>query len=201
MIRLYQHPDCPYSQKVRVVMAEKDLEYELVLVDLHANEQKTTEFLKLNPYGRVPVLVDDDVVVYDSTIINEYLDDEYAEPPLRPEDSGARARVRQLEDFCDTSFIPPTMVILSELHKPEDQRDGDMLKRYQTEVARVVARLDPFLEGNDFLVGEFSLADVAFAPRLMILHQLGVELDPRLHNVPGWIARLRDRTSVKSLDL
>ena len=201
MSRLYQHPDCPYSQKVRVVMAEKDLEYELVLVDLHANEQKTTEFLKLNPYGRVPVLVDDDVVVYDSTIINEYLDDEYAEPPLRPEDSGARARVRQLEDFCDTSFIPPTMVILSELHKSEDQRDGDMLQRYQTEVARVVARLDPFLEGNDFLVGDFSLADVAFAPRLMILHQLGVELDPRLHNVPGWIARLRDRTSVKSLDL
>lgn len=201
MIRLYQHPDCPYSQKVRVVMAEKDLEYELVLVDLHANEQKTTEFLKLNPYGRVPVLIDDDVVVYDSTIINEYLDDEYPEPALRPEDSGARAKMRLFEDFCDTSFIPPTMVILAELHKAEDQRDNDLLQRYQTEVARVVARLDHQLEGHEFLLGDFSLADVAFAPRLMILHQLGVELDPRLHNVPGWIARLRDRPSVKSLGL
>jgi len=182
-------------------MAEKDLEYELVLVDLHANEQKSTEFLKLNPYGRVPVLIDDDVVVYDSTIINEYLDDEYPEPSLRPEDSGLRARVRILEDFCDTSFIPPTMVILAELNKTEEQRDKDLLQRYQTEVARVVARLDQQLVGHEYLVGPFSLADVAFAPRLMILHQLGVELDPRLHHVPSWIARLREKPSVKSLGL
>jgi len=201
MIKLHHHPDCPYSQKVRVVMAEKDLEYELVLVDLHASEQKSTEFLKLNPYGRVPVLVDDDVVVYDSTIINEYLDDEYPEPKLMPDESAARARVRMLEDYSDMSFVPPTMVVLSELHKPEEQRDNELLQRYRTEIARVVARLDRQLEGHEYLVGNFSLADVSFAPRVMVLHQLGVEIDSRLQNVPGWIARLRERASVRSLGL
>src|SRR5216684_7009504 len=102
MIRLYDYPDCPFCQKVRVVLAEKDLEFEKLLVDLRKGEQKSPEFLKLNPYGKVPVLIDDDVVVYDSTIINEYLDEEYPNPQLMPqiEDSAGRDRVRQLADFC-----------------------------------------------------------------------------------------------------
>lgn len=199
MMKLYHHPDCPYSQKVRVVMAEKDLEFELVLVDLHKSEQKTPEFLKLNPYGRVPVLVDDDVVVYDSTIINEYLDEEYPEPAMMPEDSASRARVRLLEDFCDTSFIPPTMVVLAELHKAEEARDKETLSRYQAEIARVLARLETQLEGREYLGGGFSLADAAFAPRLLILHQIGVEIDARLTHVQAWIQRVSERPSVRSL--
>lgn len=203
MIKLYHHPDCPYSQKVRVVMAEKELEYELVLVDLHKNEQKSQDFLKLNPYGKVPVLVDEDVIIYDSTTINEYLDEEYPEPAMMPEagESADRARVRMLEDFCDTSFIPPTLILLAELHKPEEQRDGELVRRYQGELVRVLARLDQQLEGKDYLVGAFSLADAAFAPRMMILPQIGVDLDPRWHNVPAWIARLRERGSVRALNL
>jgi glutathione S-transferase len=82
MLKLYNYPDCPFCQKVRVVLEEKDLEYETVLVDLRKQDQKTPEFLQLNPYGKVPVLVDDDTVVYDSTVINEYLEDEYPIPAL-----------------------------------------------------------------------------------------------------------------------
>lgn len=201
MIRLYDYPDCPFCQKVRIVLAEKDLEYERVHVDLHKGEQKSPEFLKLNPYGKVPVLIDDDVVVYDSTIINEYLDDEYPNPPLMPEDSAGRARVRQLEDFCDNSFMPPAGFILAELHKPENERDAERLRRYQAEIGRVLGRLESALDGKEFLAGDFSLADVAFAPRVMILGQLGVEVDARLHNVAAWIGRLRERSSVRALGL
>jgi len=107
MLKLYNYPDCPFCQKVRVVLAEKDLEYEKTLVDLRKQDQKAPEFLQLNPYGKVPVLVDEDTVVYDSTIINEYLDEEYPLPPLMPEDSQGKAQVRTLEDYCDNSFIPP----------------------------------------------------------------------------------------------
>ena len=60
MIKLYDFPQSPYCQKVRLVLVEKDLSYDKVLVDLLKNEQKTAEFLRLNPYGKVPVLVDDD---------------------------------------------------------------------------------------------------------------------------------------------
>jgi glutathione S-transferase len=170
-------------------------------VDLHKGEQKLPEFLKLNPYGKVPVLIDEDVVVYDSTIIDEYLDEEYPNPPLMPEDSAGRARVRLLEDFCDNSFMPPASFILAELHKPEAERDAERLRRYQGEMSRVLGRLESALDGKPFLAGEFSLADVAFAPRVMILGQLGVEVDSRLHQVAGWIGRLRERPSVRSLGL
>ena len=196
---MYDYPDCPFCQKVRVVLAEKDLEFEKELIDLHKAEQKKPEFLKLNPYGNVPVLVDDDVVVYDSTIINEYLDDEYPNPTLMPEDSANRARVRQLEDFCDNSFIPPAGLILAELHKPEGERDAERVRRCQGEISRVLARLETQLEGKEFLVGDFSLADIAFVPRVIILSQLGVELEARLQNVAAWIGRLRERASVRSL--
>ncbi|HYD47894.1 MAG TPA: glutathione S-transferase family protein [Terriglobales bacterium] len=203
MIKLYHHLDCPYSQKVRVVMAEKGLEYEKKAVDLQASEQKSQEFLKLNPYGRVPVLVDEDVIVYDSTIINEYLDEEYPDPPLMPAagESADRARVRQLEDFCDNSFIFPTFRLLAELYKPEGQRDDEVVRNHQTELIRVLSRLELQLEGREFLVGEFSLADAAFVPRILILPQMGIEMDPRWHNVPAWINRLRERNSVRELNL
>src|SRR5574338_1133528 len=107
MMKLYDYPDCPFAQKVRVVLAEKELEYETVFVDLRTGEHRqNAEFLKLNPYGKVPVLIDDEVVVYDSTIINEYLEDEYPHPNLMPADSAARARVRTLEDYCDMPVRP-----------------------------------------------------------------------------------------------
>src|SRR5216110_1174081 len=106
MLKLYDYPDCPFCQKVRVMLAEKDLEYEKIFVDLLKQEQKSPDFLRLNPYGKVPVLVDEDEVIYDSTIINEYLEDEYPLPRMMPEDSQGRARVRLLEDYCDNSFIP-----------------------------------------------------------------------------------------------
>jgi glutathione S-transferase len=199
MIRLYDYPDCPFCQKVRVVLAEKDLEYERLHVDLHKGEQRAPEFLKLNPYGKVPVLIDEDIVIYDSTIINEYLDEEYPNPRLMPEDSAGRARVRLLEDFADNSFTPPAGLILTELHKPEGERDAEKVRKYQSEIARVLGRLEVILEGKEYLTSDFSLADVAFVPRILVLSQLGVELDARLQNVASWIGRLRERPSVKIL--
>ncbi len=108
MIKLYDFLPCPFGQKVRIALAEKSLSYELASIDISKGEQRRPEFLRLNPYGRVPVLVDEDTVVYDSTIINEYLDDEYPDPPILPriEYSSLRARARLFEDFADTSFTP-----------------------------------------------------------------------------------------------
>src|SRR5215475_15372980 len=129
MIKLYDFPRSPYCQKVRLVLAEKDLSYEKVFVDLMKNEQKAAEFLRLNPYGKVPVLVDEDEVIYDSTVINEYLEDEYPLPRLMPEDSQGRAQVRLLEDYCDNSFIPPTTMLLAQLWKPEAERDAQRVEQ------------------------------------------------------------------------
>lgn len=199
MLKLYDYPESPYCQKTRIVLAEKDLSFEIVPVDLKAGEQKRPEFLKLNPFGKVPVLIDDEMIVYDSTIINEYLEDEYPHPPLLPSDSSARARVRTFEDYADNAFIPVTGIILNELRKPEGERDADKLANARQQVQRMLAVIDGSLAGRQWLAGTFSLADVAFAPRVVILPTLGVELDPQWKNVAGWIQRLNQRASIHDL--
>jgi glutathione S-transferase len=202
MLKLYDYPDCPFCQKVRVVLAEKDLEFEKIFVDLRKQEQKTPDFLRLNPYGKVPVLLDDDEVIYDSTIINEYLEDEYPIPSLMPEDSNGRARVRLLEDYCDNSFIPPTTMLLAQLRKPDGERDDARVGQAREDLRRALYFLGDRLGTGDFLVGkEFTIADAAFAPRIMVLGRLGIELEPSLSNVQAWIDRIRSRPSVRGLGL
>jgi len=202
MLKLYDYPDCPFCQKVRVVLAEKDLEYEKIFVDLRTGEQKTSDFLRMNPYGKVPVLVDEEEVIYDSTIINEYLEEEYPLPRLMPEDSQARARVRMLEDYCDNSFIPPTTMLLAQLRKPEAERDAQRVEQAREELRRALYYLRDRLGGQEYVVGrEFTLADAAFAPRIMVLGRLGIELEPALAPVQAWIDRVRSRSSVRSLGL
>ena len=202
MLKLYDYPDCPFCQKVRVVLAEKDLEFEKVLVDLRKQEQKAPEFLRLNPYGKVPVLVDEDEVIYDSTIINEYLEEEYPLPRLMPEDSQGRARVRLLEDYCDNSFIPPTTMLLAQLRKPEGERDTQRVEQAREELRRCLYHLRDHLDGSEYLVGpEFTLADASFAPRMMVIGRLGFEFEPALAPVQAWLDRIRSRPSVRGLGL
>src|SRR5919107_5066763 len=99
MIKLYDFKSSPNCQRVRVVLEEKKLPYETVPVDLRAQAQKTPEFLKLNPNGKVPVITDGDTVLYESCIINEYLDEKYPTPPLMPHDPAKKARARILIDY------------------------------------------------------------------------------------------------------
>ena len=199
MMKLYDFPQSPYCQKVRLVLAEKDLSYEKVFVDLMKNEQKAAEFLRLNPYGKVPVLVDEDEVIYDSTVINEYLEDEYPHPPLMPEESGARARVRMLEDFADNSFTAQGGLLMAELRKPAEQVDQERVQRYRADLGRVLEFVERHLDGKEYMSGTFSLADLAFVPRLLMLPKLGVEISSRLINVLAWSERVKRRPSVKQL--
>src|SRR5262249_27484998 len=155
-----------------------------------------------NPYGKVPVLEDEDEVIYDSTIINEYLEDEYPLPRLMPEDSQARAKVRLLEDYCDNSFIPPTTMLLAQLRKPESERDPQRVEQAREELRRALYYLRDRLSGHEYLIGkEFGLADASFAPRIMVLGRLAIELEPALAPVQAWIDRIRSRSSVRSLGL
>jgi glutathione S-transferase len=193
---LYDSLDCPYGMKVRIVLAEKDLEFEVVKVDLKAGQHRQSDFLKLNPFGKVPVLADDETVIYDSTIINEYLNDEYPEPALLPEDSAERARARLLEDYADAAFILPAMAIERELERPSEERDQAKLQTAQETLRKGLAMLERELEGKEYLAAEFGLADIAFAPAVLQLERLGVRVEPTQANVKAWINRLAGRRSV-----
>jgi glutathione S-transferase len=201
MIKLYDFLPCPFGQKVRIVLAEKGLTYDLVQVDLSKGEHRRQEFFRLNPFGRVPVLIDEDTTVYDSTIINEYLDDEYPDPPILPPigSSALRARARRLEDFADTSFTPQVGHLMAELGKPDAERNADRLQKANQAVERVLDYLNQELAGQQFLAEEFSIADIGFIPRLLVLPNLGIEAGTNRANVDGWIKRLLERPSLRNL--
>ena len=202
MIKLYDFLPCPFGQKVRIVLAEKGLSYELVQIDLTQSEHRKPDFLRLNPFGRVPVLVDEDTTIYDSTTIAEYLEDESPEPPLLPAvgSSALRARARTWEDFADSSFTPQVGQLMGEMGKPENERDPARLQRVQKSIERVLDFLNHELQGQEFLASQFSVADIAFVPRLVVLKDLG--LDPAINraNVDAWLRRMIERPSILSLE-
>lgn len=195
MIKLYTFPASTNSRKVRIALLEKGLEFERINVDLSKREQKNPEYLKIHPYGQVPALDDEGFIVYDSTMINEYLEDEYPYPPLMPKDSEGRARARMMEDFRDTHFNPPCVRIIYEMRKPEGERDASVIATAKADIDKCFARIESVLQGKEYLAGSFSLADIAFMANFDLLDRFQVAVDPKYANTIAWIARLKARTS------
>lgn len=196
MIKLYTFPPSTNSRKVRIALLEKGLEFERITVDLTKREQKSPEYLQIHPYGQIPALDDEGFVLYDSTIINEYLEDEYPFPALMPKDSEGRARVRMLEDFRDGHFNPSFVHIIQESRKPEGERDSARIDNAKAEITKAFDRIEKELKTNDYLVGEFSLADVAFMANIELLDRFGIPVDAaKFPKTVAWIARLKARPS------
>ncbi len=195
MIKLYTFPPSTNSRKVRIALLEKGLEFERINVDLSKREQKNPEYLKIHPHGQVPALDDEGFVVYDSTVINEYLEDEYPYPPLMPKDSEGRARARMLEDYRDTHFNPPCVKIIYEMRKPEGERDANVAATAKADINKCFDRIEMELQGKEYLAGSFSLADIAFMANLDLLDRFQIAVDPKYLNTTAWIARLKARPS------
>lgn len=196
MIKLYTFPPSTNSRKVRIVLLEKGMEFERVNVDLTKREQKNPEYLKIHPFGQVPALDDEGFVLYDSTVINEYLEDEYPYPSLMPSDSEGRARARLLEDFRDSHFNPYCVHIIYEMRKPEGERDAQRTDNAKAQIAACFDRIENELQGKEYLVGTFSLADIAFMANFDFLDRFAISVDPSKHrNTAAWIARLKARPS------
>ena len=113
MRELYHNDMSTCSQKVRLVLAEKGLDWDGHHMNLRAGETRTPEYMKLNPMGVVPTLIEDGRVVIESTVIMEYLDDAYPETPMRPADAYARARVRLWTKKLDEGLHADTSTISS----------------------------------------------------------------------------------------
>jgi glutathione S-transferase len=195
MIKLYHFPLSTNSRKVRIALIEKGLEFERVLIDLSKREQKNPEYLKIHPFGQVPALADDGFIVYDSTIINEYLEDEYPHPSLLPSDSEGRARARLMEDFRDNYFNPPFVDLVREMRKPEGEKNLQVIERAKADITKCFDRIEQELTGREYLAGAFSLADIAFMPNLDALDRFQIAVDPKYTNLVAWIERLKARPS------
>ena len=179
---LYNAPRCPYVARVRIVLAEKGIDYEVVDVDL---DDRPSWLYEKNPAGRVPVVEEDDGrPLAESAVIMEFLEERYPEPPLLPPDPADRAAVRLLI-FRDGDLTAPYYAL----------RRGDEGAAEKLDAA--LRRFDGLLGEQPYLGGaEYGLADIALVPWfLRARDMLGVELDG-LPALSDWLARLEQRPAI-----
>jgi glutathione S-transferase len=165
MIKLYDFKSSPNCQRVKVVLAEKNLPYEIVPIDLRKQEQKTTEYLKMNPYGKVPVLTDDGTVLYESLIINEYLEEKYPNPPLLPKDPARKANARILIDYGMAHFDSAYQKLRMETMKEAKDQSQPIIDGAKSELRKLLQRFEDELGDQSYMVGDFSLVDADLIPR------------------------------------
>jgi glutathione S-transferase len=196
MIVLYEHPLSPYAQKVKIALAEKGLAFESRLPDLLGGN--LGEFLPVNPRLEVPALVDGDLAVFDSTIILEYLEDRWPSPPLLPVGAGERARVRMLEELCDTYFEAINWAIFE--IRVFQRATGDLAERLEARAASQRAGCNAYLEralaGRPYFNGDaFGWGDLAVVP---FVQAAAVTGSPPAEGsaLAAWLARVIERPSV-----
>jgi len=151
-------------------------------------KNKPKDLLELNPYAKVPVLVDGDGVVYESAIVNEYLEEKYPAIRLLPTDQLRRAKARIWIDFFNTRIHPAAHDITHDKN-PE---------RAKEQMAKHLSTLDQEMAGKRYMLGEFSLADVTFIPFYTRRQRYGVTIDDTLPNLKRWGEELISRPAVAS---
>jgi len=184
VITLYDAPRCPYCARVRIVLAEKDVEVDVVEVDL---QDRPEWIYGKNVTGRVPVVEEEDGrPLPESAVIMEFLEDRYPEPPLLPADPADRAFVRLLI-FRDKDFTDPYYAF----RRGEEGAEERLLS--------AIAQLNVALSERPYLGGEkYGLADIAYVPWLLRARDmLGVEIGP-FPALADWLARLEQRPAIAS---
>jgi glutathione S-transferase len=199
VIKLYDFKSSPNCQRVKIVLAEKNLPYDIAPIDLRAHEQKTPEYLKLNPYGKVPVLTDDATVLYESLIIKEYLDEKYPNPPLMPKDPAKRAKARILVDYGMAHFDAPYQRLRMELMKDAKEQNQQVIATAKAELKKLLQRLEDEIGEQQYLLGDFSLVDADLLPRFTRLEGFGVLPDPSLPRLGKYLERVKTRPSVRAV--
>jgi glutathione S-transferase len=191
----------PFSAKVRIALAEKGIRYETREVPWSRKTlwgPKPPDFLAASPRGKVPALIDGALTVFDSTVICEYLEDRYPNPPLLPVEPAERARCRQLEDEADFAMTEEVTPLVQELFTKTDDATRDMARVAQAAEAlgRRYTALEKALAGREYLCGAFTIADVATFMVVGFASTLGSAPGDAHPNLRRWFERVRARPCV-----
>ena len=166
MMTLYSGSTDPYSHRCRIVLFEKDMDFEIIDVDMH---NKPEEIASISPSGKMPVLVERDLILTESNIINEYIDERFPHPQLMPPDPVMRARARLVLFNFEHDLFTHVNTLEHSLSKSSDKA--------RHEIRDSLSQLTPILTKQKYLMNdEFSMLDVAIAPLLWRLEHYGIEL-------------------------
>ncbi len=189
VMSLFSRPTCIHSHRTRLVLAEKSINIDIVNVD---GPSLPEDLLDLNPYHSVPTLVDRDLVLYDSRVIIEYLDERFPHPPLMPVDPVTRAQFRLALYRIETDWYQLAEEIDAEDDKKQATRARKMLRE------SVMASAEVFSAKDFFLSDEFSLVDASIAPVLWRLPHYGVDLGDDSAAIGKYMDRIFSRPSFQA---
>lgn len=183
MMTLYSTATCPFSHRCRIVLHEKDMDFQVVDVDPNNIPE---DIAVISSHGKVPILVERDLVLYEANIINEYIDDRFPHPQLMPAEPVMRARARLLlhrfekELFCHVESL--------------EQGNQKMADKARTEIASGLTMIAPIFDKQKYMLGdEYSMLDVVMAPLLWRLDHYGIKLPKQAAALLKYAERLFSR--------
>lgn len=198
-ITLYSGPLSMFGAKVQIAALEKGIDVDLVMVpfDFHAlYTPKHPEVLRINPKGQVPVLVHGDLELFDSTQIFEYFEDLQPAPPLWPRDVRDRARARLMEMQSDEVYFPHVVRLMGLQDRLEEQPAQTVIAAARTFYHSLESQL---ADGRDWLLGEFTYADIAFYMAAVFGERQGATLTEATPRLMSWRDRMSAREPVRQV--
>ncbi len=198
-VELFSARVCPYAHRTRLILREKQIKFEYTEIDL---QNKPARFLANSPYGKVPALVHDGTTIYESAIINEYLDEVFDEPRLMPRTPALRAKARIWIDYCDDYFIADHYALL----RNQDQAQHKALLHKVEQDFRFIERegLTKISASGPYWLGpEPSLIDFAWYPFFERLpawtHYRGLDIPEDCPRLRRWLDVMSRRDSVTEI--
>jgi stringent starvation protein A len=180
MIKLYSDPHSPDSHRTRIVLAEKELPSEIIDVE---DDESFKALHAINPVGKLPTLEDRSTILFEASVVNEYLDERYPHPPLKPGSPAERAQMRLAVIRVEQELFP----LYDELEKASDKTDA------RKKIGDYFEALDTYLARQEYFVGEcYTLADISLAPILWRLSSMGIDSAKWAH-LEAYMDRLFER--------
>ena len=193
MLKLHFAPNSRAS-RIMWLLEELELPYELNRMDFHPKDLKSDEHRERHPLGRVPVLEDGDVSIYESGAIVEYILARHKDGDLKPSvDSSLYPEYLQWFHYCEGMVMPPVnTIVVQTVLLPPDRRDETALSQAQRLLSKSWAPVEEAMTGRDYLIGDFSAADVMLGHACFMSNRLGCISDD-MPNLKGYVQRIAAR--------
>jgi glutathione S-transferase len=197
-MKIYSGPLSMFGAKVEIAAHEKAIDFELVMVPFDPTrgyDPKHPDVLRINPKHQVPVLINGDLELFDSTQIFEYLEDLKPDPALWPAQLAARALARQLEHRSDEIYFPHIIRLMGLEETPDDPA----AKAARAAAAQYYREMEQILAGREFLAGVHSFADIAFYMAQIFGARKGAPMTGETPNLLAWRDRMTARPAVQKV--
>ena len=183
MMQLYSGTTCPFSHRCRFVLYEKGMDFQVIDVDMY---NKPEDLAVMNPYNRLPVLVERDLILYESNIINEYIDERFPHPQLMPADPVMRARARLM-------LFNMEVELFSQIEALESGKEK-LVERARQHVTEQLIQIVPLFTKSKYMLGdELTMLDVAIAPLLWRLDLYGIKIGKQAAPLMKYAERIFSR--------